>query len=128
MDIVTIFLTLHSLVRFVILLVALAGLVLAIIALVQKNAPQKIDQTLGSIFLGTFDLQALLGILIIFFGGLIQPVHPIVMFVGMVVGHGIQTMSKRAEGQTTHWYRIALYVIPLAIIIFGFVIIQHFPV
>lgn len=116
MDIV---LLLHSLVRFVLLVIAVIGLIKAIIALTQTGAADKLDQTLAAAFVGSYDLQVLLGILIIFLGGLTQAIHPVVMFVGIVAAHGLQTMTKRAEGQQAKLYRLLLFIVPLAIILFG---------
>ncbi len=112
-------LLLHSFVRFVILLIAVIGIIKTLVALLQKSAAAKLDQTLASVFVGLYDLQALLGILIVFLGGLTQAVHPIVMLIGLVVAHGLQTLTKRAGGQQAHLNRLALYVVPLAIILFG---------
>jgi len=118
MDINLVLLKIHSIVRFVLLLVAVVGLVKAIVALAQKGQADKLDQTLASAFVGMYDLQVLLGILIIFLGGLTQAIHPIVMFVGVIVAHGLQSMIKRGGAQAS-LYRLALYIVPLVIIFFG---------
>ena len=123
----TIVLSIHSIVRFVILIVALVGLVKAVLALAQKSKSDKADQVLASAFVGLYDLQVLLGILIIFLGGLSQAIHPLVMIVGIIVAHVLQSMTKRAEGQQAGLYRLALYIVPLAIILFGLAIIGRLP-
>ncbi len=123
-----IILALHSLTRFVILLAAVIGLGKTVIALLQKSAPAKIDQTLASIFLGLFDLQLLLGLLIILLGGLTEPLHPIVMFVGLVAAHALQAMARRADGSAVQRNRLLFYVVPLAIILVGLAIIGRLPV
>jgi len=128
MQVSTIALTIHSIVRFVILLVALVGLVKAIINLTQKGKADKTDQALASAFVGLYDLQALLGILIIFLGALSTAIHPVVMFVGVIAAHVLQSMGKRAEGQQAGLYRLALYIVPLAIILFGLAIIGRLPI
>ncbi len=125
MQIVTL---LHSLVRFVILVVALVGLVKALIGLGQKGTGDKLDQTLASAFVGMYDLQVLLGVLIIFLGGLSEAIHPVVMFVGIVAAHGLQTMTKRGQGSQGLLYRLALYIVPLVIILFGLATIGRLPV
>jgi hypothetical protein len=124
MDIV---LFIHSLVRFVILLVALAGIVAALMAMARKSVPRNLDRTLASAFVGLYDLQALLGILIILLGGLSQAVHPIVMFVGLVAAHGLQRMTRR-ERSNTPLLRLALFVVPLLIILVGLASIGHLPI
>jgi len=125
---VDIVLLLHSLVRFVILLVAVVGVIKVLIVLVQKSKPDQIDQMLASVFTGLYDLQVLLGLLLILLGGLSQAIHPIVMFVGVLLAHGLQVMTKRAEGVSATMYRLALFVIPLLVILAGLATIGHLPV
>ncbi len=121
-------LEIHSIVRFAVLLLAIVGIVLSVIALIQRRAPARTDQTVGSIFLGLYDLQMLLGLLIILLGGLTNALHPVVMFVGLVVAHGVQSMSRGAEGANLHTMRLVLYVVPLAIILVGLAAISRLPV
>ena len=123
MDIV---LEIHSLVRFLILLAAIIGIITAVISLVQKKANQ-FDQTIASVFLGLYDLQALLGVLIILLGGLEQALHPIIMIIGLLLAHGLQSMVKRADGSTAALYRLALYIIPLLVILVGLNSIGRLP-
>lgn len=121
-------LELHSIVRFLVLLLAIVGILLALVGLAQKKTPAKMDQTAGSIFLGLYDLQMLLGILIILLGGLKDALHPVVMFIGLVVAHGLQRMTRRAEGTNIHVMRLGLYIVPLAIILLGLAVINHLPI
>ena len=125
MDIV---LLIHSLVRFLILLAALVGIIKALFSLVQKSKSDHLDQTVASAFLGLYDLQALLGVLIILLGGLSQAIHPIVMVVGLLLAHGLQSMVKRADGSAAPLYRLALYIVPLLVILVGLSTIGHLPV
>ncbi len=125
MDIV---LLVHSFVRFLVLITAFLGIVLALVSLIRKRPPEKTDQIASSAFVGLYDLQALLGILIIFLGGLTQAVHPIVMAVGVVVAHWMQSTSKRAQGASQSLMRPALFIIPLLIILVGLTVIGHLPV
>jgi len=114
---------LHSHLRFVILFVAIIGIVKTLIALSQKSEPAKFDQILGAIFVHLYDLQALLGILIIFLGGLRAVIHPIVMFIGLVMAHWLNIQTRKAQGANANLTRLGLYVIPLMIILFGLAII-----
>ncbi len=120
-------LMLHSLFRFVVLLIAIVGVVKALIGLAQRGAADKVDQILSSAFVGSYDLQALLGILLIFLGGLSQAIHPVVMFVGIIAAHGLQRMTKSASGQQVALYRLLLFIVPLAIILFGLATIGRLP-
>lgn len=121
-------LEIHSIVRFLVLLLAIVGIVLGLIGLAQKKAPAKTDLTVGSIFLGLYDLQMLLGLLVILLGGLTNALHPVVMFVGLVVAHVLQSMARRAEGANVQMMRLALYIVPLAIILVGLAAIDHLPI
>ncbi len=124
MDIV---LLLHSLVRFLLLVVALVGIIFTLVALFQRRAPIKTDQTLGAVFVGVYDLQMLLGLLIILLGGLTQAIHPVVMFIGLVVAHGLQAMTRRADGSQALPMRLALYIVPLVVILIGLASIGRLP-
>ena len=125
MDIV---LAIHSIVRFLILLAAAIGIIKALVSLVQRAKSDKLDQSVASAFLGLFDLQALLGLLIILLGGLGPAIHPIVMIVGLLLAHSLQAMVKRVDGSSAAFYRLALYVVPLLIILVGLSSIGHLPV
>lgn len=118
---------LHSLVRFALLLVVLLGLIRAIIALAKRAAPAQVDQTLATVFVGLFDLQALLGLLIILLGGLLGPLHPLLMFIALVFAHWMQSIAKQSQGVTVSQVRIAMYAVPLAIILFSLALIGHLP-
>jgi len=120
MDIV---LLLHSFVRYIVLLAAGVGLIKTIYNLAMKNASERADSILASIFLGSFDLQTLLGVLIILLGGLRGPLHPLLMFVALVIAHGIGTAVKRGAGVNVNLMRFAFYLVPLAIILFGLLIL-----
>lgn len=124
MDIV---LLIHALVRFLLLIVALVGIIYTLVGLFQQRAPVQMDQTLGSVFVGVYDLQMLLGLLIILLGGLTQAIHPVVMFIGLVVAHGLQAMTRRAQGPQVWPMRLALYIAPLVIILVGLASIGRLP-
>ncbi len=125
MDIV---LLLHSLVRFVLFILALVGIVVTVAALARRSAPAPMDRGIGSAFVGVYDLQALLGLLIILLGGLTNALHPIVMFVGIVVAHGLQAATRQAEAPRVHLLRLALYVVPIVIVLVGLAVISRLPV
>lgn len=120
-------LLLHSLVRFALLLVMILGLVRAIFSLAKRAEPLPLDQTLAAVFLGLFDLQALVGLLIIFLGGLLGPLHPLLMFIALVIAHWIQSIMRQAQASTASQLRLALYIVPLAIVLFSMALIGHLP-
>ncbi len=118
----------HSLVRFVVLLAAFAGIVKTLFVLAHKAPPDKLDRVLASAFVGLYDLQVLLGLLVILLGGLQDALHPIVMFVGALVAHGLQMATRRSETDQARWMRLLLYVVPLVIILIGLAVVDALPV
>lgn len=125
MDIVR---SIHSAVRFVVLIAAVVGILKTLLNLVQARQTEKVDQTIASAFVGLYDLQVLLGILIILLGGLTQAIHPIVMAVGVISAHGFQSVVRRNPGSRENLLRLALFVVPLVIILIGLATINHLPV
>ena len=121
-------LSIHSLVRYVVLLAAGIGLIKAVMNLGLKNLSQAADPILATIFLGLFDLQAFLGILVIFLGGLRGPLHPLLMFIALVIAHVIGTSVKRGASANLNWLRLALYSAPLAIILVALLIIDKLKI
>ncbi len=118
-------LLLHSIVRFALLIVMIVGLARAIITLGRQAASAQLDQTLAALFVRLFDFQALLGLLIIFLGGLGGPLHPLLMFIALVFAHWTQSIINQAQDETARQLRIALYVVPLTIILFSMALIGH---
>lgn len=103
-------LMIHSLVRWLIILVGVVALVKFAIGLAQKSAFGKMDRGLSSGFSGLMDLQVLLGLLyflITGFGSVGFPAfrieHAITMFIATGVSH-TPSMFKRA----TNKYAVAL--------------------
>jgi hypothetical protein len=124
----TIVLLIHSVVRFVLLIVMVVGLARATIILVGEVASAKLDQTMATVFVRLFDLQALLGLLIIFLGGFGKPLHTLLMFIALVFAHWMQSIINQAQGEPARLLRIALYVVPLSIVLFSLALIGHLPV
>lgn len=118
----------HSIVRFALLLVMLLGLVRAIVSIAKHAEAKQLDQTLAAVFVGLFDLQALLGLLIIFLGGLLGPLHPLLMFIALVIAHWIQSIMRQAQAASVRQLRVALYTVPLAIVLFSLALIGRLPV
>ncbi len=121
-------LAIHSVIRFAILAVATAGLAKTIISLASRTAPARLDQTLATIFVGLFDLQALIGLLIILLGGLVGPLHPLLMFIALVIAHWVQSVLRQAQGASANQIRLVLYAAPLSIVLFSLALIGHLPV
>lgn len=124
----------HEIVRLVhrilgetMLLVALVGVILAIIGLVRKKAWQKPERVFGLVYAGLLDLQTLLGILNIIFllaltgWGLLTTsfiLHPILMIAAVVVVHASRRW-REGPVPVRHWAQLAAYGVSLVLIFAG---------
>jgi hypothetical protein len=97
-------LSLHSIVRWLIVVVGVVALVKFALGLAQKSAFGKMDRGLSSGFSGLMDLQVTLGLLyflITGFGGMRFPPyrieHAVTMFIAAVVAHAPSMFKKAAN-------------------------------
>lgn len=127
----SILLMIHSLVRWLIILVALVALVKYAIGWLGKGSFQKFDRILGSSFSGLMDLQATLGLIFLLWNGLVDGAgfpryrleHMGVMIVAVALGH----MQARWKNSTdTIRFRNTFFLI-LGILILIFVGIASLP-
>lgn len=129
-------LTLHSLIRWVVVLAALAALVRAIGGLSGRQAWSALDQRLGIIFTSAMDTQLLIGLLLYFFfspittaalrdmGGAMAQAgarffaveHWLLMLVALVVAHIGWARAKKASSDSAKFRQIAIFF-GLAIVI-----------
>ena len=121
----TIVLTIHSLIRWIIMLVALALIVRLSIGLVKKQPFDKIAAGLTSAFAGLMDTQMLLGglfFLVSGFGGMGFPTyrweHAIVMLLAIVTAHLPRVWKKAEDGVRTRHTLLAV-VISLLLVFLG---------
>lgn len=114
-----ILLSLHSIVRWIIVVVGVIALVKFIIGLVQKSVFGKMDRGLSSGFSGLMDLQVTLGLLyflITGFGGVGFPPYRIEHAVTMLIAAGVAhapSMFKKASNK----YAVALGAIVGALVL-----------
>ena len=117
-------LTLHSLSRWIILLVAALGVISSVYGLSQRRATlANQDRALGVIFIILLDIQLALGLVLVGLLPLEQAtarvIHPGVMILAVVVAHGARIAQKRqAEAQKLKW-QAAYFIAPLALILIG---------
>lgn len=118
-----ILLTLHSILRWVILLLALAAIIKFALGLIQKQSYDKTAHGLASAFGGLMDAQLLLGIVFFVWSGLAVEggfglrhrwEHLAVMLVAVIVAH-LPAMWKKRDDQTR--YRNGLVAILVAILL-----------
>jgi uncharacterized membrane protein YphA (DoxX/SURF4 family) len=112
-------LALHSLVRWIIVLVALVAVVKFAMGWLQKANAQKIDRTLMSAFSGLIDLQWLLGfVLLLMTGDFSMPriEHTFTMIVAAVVAHLPMRWRNRADTNVLRNNLIIVVVVILLVV------------
>lgn len=96
-------LTLHSLWRWVVVIVALIALVKWGVGWLQRHKPDLMDRRLGIIFTSVLDVQFLLGILVLVLqavnGVLLRPgiEHAVIMLLAIVIAHLTAIWRKRDD-------------------------------
>ncbi len=121
MDIV---LLLHSLVRWVVVVVAVAALVKFALGFMQKAPPAKIDRALMSGLSGLIDLQALLGIILLggtyLLSGSFAPYrveHAITMVLAVVVAHAPMRWRKSEESTVLRNNALTILAVLILVIV-----------
>lgn len=103
------------------LLVALAGVILAIVGLLRKQALDKPENVLAMVYSGLLDLQVVLGILFYFLlPGPARPtlLHPVLMIAAAIVAH-VGRVWRNSPSPTRHWAQIGIYGASLVLILAG---------
>lgn len=114
-----ILLSLHSIVRWIIVVVGVIALVKFIIGLVQKSAFGKMDRGLSSGFSGLMDLQVTLGLLyflITGFGGVGFPPYRIEHAITMLIAAGAAHAPSMFK-KTNNKYAVALGAIVVTLVL-----------
>jgi len=116
-------LMLHSIVRWVIVVVGLFALIKFLVGMARKSEFAKMDRGLSAGFSGLMDLQVLLGFIFFFWNGSVvgYPMtrieHMITMLIAAAVAH-VPSFKKNAENQfTVRFYAIlgSLIIIVLGV-------------
>ena len=113
-------LMLHSILRWIIVVVGLFALVKFLIGWARKSEFAKMDRGLSAGFSGLIDLQVTLGFIVFFWNGLVDGAgfpfyrieHMITMLVAAVLGH-LPTILKKSENK----YAVAFYAVIGALIV-----------
>ncbi len=123
-------LMIHSIVRWIIVVVAIAAIVKFALGWLQAGRFAGMDRGLSSGFSGLLDLQVLLGILYLLWSGLagagfpaFRVEHAVTMFVAAVVGHVPMRWKDAAD---TPRFRNSLLAIAASLVII-FVGVTLFP-
>jgi len=118
--------TLHSLVRWVIMLVALVAAIKFAMGWLNKAKLAKNDRALMSAFSGLMDAQVLLGLILLMGQGLTTPIgfpmnrieHMITLIVAAVVAH-MPMAWKKDESATALRNNLFVIIVVVVLILFG---------
>lgn len=113
----------HSGIRWLVLLLAITGLVVVLIRLFQSEDLPRFERFNRLAYTITFDLQALLGLILLWrvdFASELWP-HVGFMVLAVVAMHILGPMTRRTEGRKQVIRALFLYSVPLALVIVGLI-------
>lgn len=119
---IQVLLTAHSINRWLVIAVAVVGIVQAAIHLRGDGATKGFGKIWASVFLGLLDLQLLLGLALFAFKPGVHRVagaHALLMLVAIVAAHLFRISAKKAEPARAGRFALSVYVVPLALILLG---------
>lgn len=112
-------LMIHSLLRWLILIVALVVIVKHAIGLVQNHPYDRLSGVLMSVFSGMMDLQVLLGIIFITTGLFIYRIeHALVMILAAVVAH-LSAAWKKKDDRVRYRNNLLAVIAAVILIVIG---------
>lgn len=121
--------TIHSYVRYLVLLAGVGAIVTAIIGWGTAGLPPRAERALSGAFVGLLDLQVALGVLLLltgfpFYGSLAG--HLVMMVLAAATAHGASIMARRREPQRSGSpVRTVGFVLALVFIAGGIMAIQR---
>lgn len=121
--------TIHSYVRYLVLLAGLGAIVTAIIGWGTAGLPPRAERALSGAFIGLLDLQIVLGVLLLltgfaFYGALTG--HLFMMILAAAAAHGASVMARRREpARSGSPARTIGFMISLLFIVGGIMAIQR---
>lgn len=120
-----ILLMIHSILRWVILLVAVIAIVVFLVSWLRRSQLQGVDRGLMSGFSGLMDLQATLGIVLLVWSGLAgvgfpryRLEHALIMILAAVVAH-LSARWKNAEEPIRYRNYFLIILASLALVLIG---------
>ena len=112
----------HAANRWAIIVIAVAGIVHALLHLRGDGATRGAGKILGSVFLALLDIQLLAGaaLLVLVAGVRHYAVpHSLLMLAAILVAHLLRLSAKKADAHRAGRLALSLYVGPLALITLG---------
>ena len=120
----------HSGIRYLVLLLGIVAIVLYLFKFIGRRPATKGDRILMSVFVGAFDLQVLLGVVLvaagIFYGALMG--HLMMMLLALVSVHAASVMARRAtDDRRAHGLRLGGVLLAFLLILGGIMAIGRSP-
>lgn len=116
-------LEIHSILRWVVVIVGFAAIIMFLTGMARKSAFDKMDRGLSSAFSGLMDLQATLGLvyfLVTGFGGVGFPMfrieHLTTMLIASAVGHAPAMFKKVGNKHAVAFYAV---IVALILVVIG---------
>ncbi|MCB8942828.1 MAG: hypothetical protein H6658_03525 [Ardenticatenaceae bacterium] len=112
----------HGLIRWLVAVVALVAIVKFAMGWLQKMAYEKMDRGLMSGYTGLLDLNFLLGLIILLFGGGFNGArieHATTMFIAIAIAHASAAWRKSEDAQKKFRNNLIVVVVSLLFIIMG---------
>lgn len=113
----------HSGLRYLVLLAGAAALGWALVGLIARRGEDRPGRVLGLIFVGSLDLQVVLGLLLLVARGFYPQLigHVFLMLLAVGLGHATSVIGRRrvAAGTSPHIVAVTGYAAALAAIVLG---------
>ena len=127
----TILVSIHGLLRWLILLVAVIGLGRTLLATWQRSTWSPMDRGLSAGYAGLIDLQVLIGVILLLWDLLVQPrslglalfLHPILMLLAAGAAHMNRRYRNAANDADKFRGQLSVYAISLVLILVGIYVI-----
>lgn len=118
----------HSGLRYLVLLVGLVGFAIAVRGQLTKAPVPKLARVLGSIYSGLFDLQVLLGLIMVGMGRWYPMLagHLVIMLLGLVAAHVLFVRARKAQTPSWHLHVFA-YGLSLGCVLGGVLALGRMP-
>jgi hypothetical protein len=121
----SILMMIHSILRWVILLVAVTAIVVFLVSWLRRSQLQGVDRGLMAGFSGLMDLQAAIGIVLLLWGGFTglgfsryRIEHGVIMVIATVVAH-LSARWKNADEPVRYRNYLLVILTSLAIVLIG---------
>lgn len=120
--------TLHSLLRYLVLLAAVGAIIMAAAGWRRPGLPPRLERPLAGAFVGLLDLQVVLGVVLLtqwpFYGQLIG--HIVMMVLAAASAHVTSILARRRPTESAgSGVRLAGFALTLVLVVGGIMAIQR---